>query len=1055
MCTGSMDRARRGWPTARRSVLILIATVSCVLLSASPGTAAEQIRNGNFELGKNGDWSAGPKPGGDPSSADIVNLSWPRTGSWYAYLGDLPGHFNAIGSVHQVLVSVPSNATSATLTFWLNVKTNESLSGGIFDRLDVATRRTSDDSLIETLRQYTNQDWTISNNQDGNYGSAPQTINLDVARYRGTNFTFQFYVDTDFSKETIFRIDDVSLITVASSVCGNGAVESGEQCDDGNTANGDCCSSACQYESFGSPCGSDGNQCTSDQCNGSGACTHPNNTASCDDGQFCTVNDACGGGSCVGGPARDCSFLSSACNTGVCNESSDQCVAQAKPIVCNDGNVCGTELCDPPGTSAGCPGGQVCRSDCNACVATGCPDCSGLNDACNTGVCNVSTSTCERQPKSNGTTCSDGNACTVNDRCSSGSCIGDPHCPDGIVESACSEQCDPNASPTGCAAGQTCTSSCTCSGGTGGCTSDMQCADTSACTRDRCVAGSCQHTLGVPPGTEGPAGSVSCSNGVDDDCDGDVDGADSKCFACGSLRIDRLDPLPGLVTESGKLTTDVEALAKTSAIKNNVRVEGIAADGVTELVLRITTREPGTLDLALANPAGSIAFDGFLSDRHYVILDTGVSVSVHTEHTSQGHMAFVIYHAPEMFGDSLQRLRALQAFFTPDVPPVRHGPCYAAVRILRPPIVLVHGFGSEPGTWAEFLSNYVTQSLSPAVNQRPALPITESQPRFFCVADYEEANTSKFAVAAPLLASDVTQCLGDFRKYTAWSGTGSGFSVAATKVDIVAHSMGGLVTRTIPLCQSVSGLFQDCAAGVISALGGPYVRRANYFSGDVRRLVTIDTPHQGTELANAAARLRSAQCDSTYLPGGIVPFEQIARQIFGDDLGGMLTGTATEDLQPGSDALRALNDTPGVIPIHFVHGSATPTDVSEGGEFLRCVNCALLWNDCTEQIPATIGELFNNQANDIVVSTPSQRGGLSPGSPAVSDTVDAIHTSLLTEAGPRCRQQLSRLPRFPKYSDCKTLDAAFQSLGIMSRADLPTSAFALLDGNGSAFQRVP
>src|SRR5260221_286085 len=51
-------------------------------------------------------------------------------------------------------------------------------------------------------------------------------------------------------------------------VCGNGIVEFPEQCDDGNTAAGDCCSPTCTFESSGSPCADDGNSCTNDQCNG-------------------------------------------------------------------------------------------------------------------------------------------------------------------------------------------------------------------------------------------------------------------------------------------------------------------------------------------------------------------------------------------------------------------------------------------------------------------------------------------------------------------------------------------------------------------------------------------------------------------------------------------------------------------------------------------------------------------------------------------------------------------------------------------------------------------
>ena len=60
--------------------------------------------------------------------------------------------------------------------------------------------------------------------------------------------------------------------------CGNGFVESGEACDDGNVINGDCCSSTCAFEPSGSPCTDDGRTCTVDQCNAAGICTH---TGSC------------------------------------------------------------------------------------------------------------------------------------------------------------------------------------------------------------------------------------------------------------------------------------------------------------------------------------------------------------------------------------------------------------------------------------------------------------------------------------------------------------------------------------------------------------------------------------------------------------------------------------------------------------------------------------------------------------------------------------------------------------------------------------------------------
>ena len=44
----------------------------------------------------------------------------------------------------------------------------------------------------------------------------------------------------------------------AMAVCGDTVIDVGEQCDDGNTVNGDCCSSSCQYDASGAPCTDDG-----------------------------------------------------------------------------------------------------------------------------------------------------------------------------------------------------------------------------------------------------------------------------------------------------------------------------------------------------------------------------------------------------------------------------------------------------------------------------------------------------------------------------------------------------------------------------------------------------------------------------------------------------------------------------------------------------------------------------------------------------------------------------------------------------------------------------
>ena len=65
--------------------------------------------------------------------------------------------------------------------------------------------------------------------------------------------------------------------STTTSVCGDGRLDPGEQCDDG-AANGlpdDCCTVTCAFQPAGTACTDDGNLCTSDMCDAAGTCTHP------------------------------------------------------------------------------------------------------------------------------------------------------------------------------------------------------------------------------------------------------------------------------------------------------------------------------------------------------------------------------------------------------------------------------------------------------------------------------------------------------------------------------------------------------------------------------------------------------------------------------------------------------------------------------------------------------------------------------------------------------------------------------------------------------------
>ena len=145
--------------------------------------------------------------------------------------------------------------------------------------------------------------------------------------------------------------------SVTGSRCGNGIMDAGETCEDGNWTAGDCCSPTCQLAATGAACTSDGNQCTSDVCNASGVCTHPNSTAPCDDGRSCTTGDTCNAGSCTG------AFLPSG-------------------TACSDGDACTpTDACNGAGTCV--PGGTLDCGPCMACVSPqGCSAASQVATGC-------------------------------------------------------------------------------------------------------------------------------------------------------------------------------------------------------------------------------------------------------------------------------------------------------------------------------------------------------------------------------------------------------------------------------------------------------------------------------------------------------------------------------------------------------------------------------------------------------------------------------------------------------------------------------------------------
>ncbi len=137
----------------------------------------------------------------------------------------------------------------------------------------------------------------------------------------------------------------------SDSSCGFGAA-----CDAANSSTDPCTGVVCT---------------ACNRCEG-GVCVAVEDGGPCIDGTFCTVNEVCRAGVCASEP-RDCAHLTSACVTGVCDESSRACVGRSDPAldsdldgVCNDVDRC--------------PGGDDGLDDDQDRIPNACETCPGYDE---------------------------------------------------------------------------------------------------------------------------------------------------------------------------------------------------------------------------------------------------------------------------------------------------------------------------------------------------------------------------------------------------------------------------------------------------------------------------------------------------------------------------------------------------------------------------------------------------------------------------------------------------------------------------------------------------
>jgi len=161
----------------------------------------------------------------------------------------------------------------------------------------------------------------------------------------------------------------------------------------------------------------------------------------------------------------------------------------------------------------------------------------------------------------------------------------------------------------------------------------------------------------------------------------------------------------------------------------------------------------------------------------------------------------------------------------------------------KPPLVLVHGWIGAPGNWNGFVTLLTASNI--VVDTRRA--------------DYEADNTSGldtvFVAVPQAISNEVAKLRTDDK-------------LAATRLDVVAHSYGGIATRwymtpggQLPDGQSRTNganpmpLFRTTTIKGTRSESLRFLRADNFGIGDIRRFITLGTPHAGTSAAQRGIQI--------------------------------------------------------------------------------------------------------------------------------------------------------------------------------------------------------
>ena len=270
------------------------------------------------------------------------------------------------------------------------------------------------------------------------------------------------------------------------------------------------------------------------------------------------------------------------------------------------------------------------------------------------------------------------------------------------------------------------------------------------------------------------------------------------------------------VSENSYLAKSGQAITESdisSLSSQDYGKTGLIADGNSRLILRYKSSKPGTVAFSVSPSISGSRLENF-SDRKEI------SAPVSTVSTSDGYQASAVFIAPEAWPSGLTYPKGnftVTATFTPS-----NGETVTeslSLTLQAPPVVLIHGaFGTN-----EKMFGYAKGSKTGVWHNLEDAGLTVASWNYDGTKTPSDLIGSNTNGLANIIADTLNKLNND--------------GIAATRVDLVTHSTGGLLARQY--------LRNDTDTGNKTA--------NSYGLGTVRRVVTIASPNLGTPIASYLA----------------------------------------------------------------------------------------------------------------------------------------------------------------------------------------------------------